>query len=712
MNERPLLNWSRPTMVALLMVFLLPPAIAQSTGQLRDYEPVVIEGARMPAWNNTKDITKLGVFSYSVSSGTFTAIPFQIDKKRRINLKFNVNDPSSPPGAANVCEYGYFRELGVTAGSPDDAFASNLLKPTDELAFMWKDAGDRAMRATWLAGSEINVERYEISLTDPNSSSTRWIYVFLWDSGSPALSATKYVNWTSDPNSETCTNGLDSCGTAKGIKTALPTSIPAHSIHFLKNWVADTYKINVDGSFLPTLIARVEYKVGGESEDSWSTQRYPRFLGVTAGDRPVRIIRGVQGAESGAHTTRYDFIYPSYYVRRVNLRVHPLSELWQRVRQDASILNDTKNAVLWTKTGFEKTPTKEYRDIIEGQGPNQDEMDDSKAKFSDWSDIATFGHGSYSHFYRELRNLVAAGENYIYQDKAATQKLGFFGPYVTNTGNTQDGSFPSDYLPCPGCTINDGGCGSDPEDPALNFARLDQILLPLAPRDFPDRSDLVSTDDSYPNLFSPVTFSCRKQNRDYDDLPPVTPCTPIVGLSGSANNGYADLQIDASGCSAGTGFRVYRAIGTGSSTLLRDLRTVTTLRDLMVQPGITYTYRVRGYNDVNTESADSAALTVSVTDTTPPAVPFSVATEPASGKITVTWLGGMDRDIFGFNVWMSTNGGDFTLLNGSPILASTSARWLQIGLQSAATYCFKIAAVDVAGNQSVQTAAVCASPLP
>jgi hypothetical protein len=480
---------------------------------------VVFEGIRLTTWSAVKDLRQIGLFKYVAATSSLEPIPFQIDKRRKINLKFNANDPRVAD--INVCEYGYFRELGVSAGSSDDNFASELLQPLDEVVFMLSDAGaDQAPREAWLADPNVDPNRYEIWLTDPRTGALRWVYAFLWNSGTPTRSPKKYVSWTYDPQTPICTayQGANSCGTASGNRADVPLSQVVHQLHFEKSWITDAYQVNPSIGFLNDMIERYRYAQAGETEDTWSNLGIPRFLGVFTNntDKPVRVIRAVQGAASGPHTTKYEYVYATQFVSRVNLRVHPLSGLDAKIKQDSTIKDEVPKAVLWTETSFGKVPA-ETKDTIDGDGPEQEEIDQNST-YTDWSELPSSGRGTYLHFGKDLRAFPAQERHYTYVDKTPMQgdpQIGVFGRRWTYIGNTQDGAFPLDYDVCPGCAINDGGCDSDPEGASLNFARADQVMFPRNSRPAPALSGAVEGDDVSPNLLSPITLSTRKQHRDY-----------------------------------------------------------------------------------------------------------------------------------------------------------------------------------------------------
>jgi hypothetical protein len=208
-----------------------------------------------------------------------------------------------------------------------------------------------------------------------------------------------------------------------------------------------------------------------------------------------------------------------------------------------------------------------------------------------------------------------------------------------------------------------------------------------------------------------MTLSTRKQHRDYVDLPPVPPCVPSVTPT-NPGTGVVDLALNTTGCLPGiSGYRLYRAVGSGTLYLLRDLGTTVSFRDINVAPGTTYRYAVSSYNEVNTESALSTAVQVTVTDTTPPAVPGGLGTTPGNQSLILRWLGGSGRDLKGYDVWMAIgSGGTYVKLNGSPLPAHGSAIWVQAGLANGQTYCFKVAAVDQQGNTSALSTEGCGVP--
>lgn len=103
------------------------------------------------------------------------------------------------------------------------------------------------------------------------------------------------------------------------------------------------------------------------------------------------------------------------------------------------------------------------------------------------------------------------------------------------------------------------------------------------------------------------------------------------------------------------------------------------------------------------------ALTIDVTipvaetvaDTVAPSVPTNLAATPGNTQVALTWTGSTDN--VGVSVYRVRRGG---VLVASP----TSASHTDTGLTNGTTYTYTVSAVDAAGNESAQTAAVTATP--
>ncbi len=344
--------------LVVLQAFLTGSVEAQSLAAGREYEPVVIEGGWLDLFVQTADITKTRLYKFE--NGQLVPMPFQIDKRRKVNLGHNLRVPRDAP----ACEFGYFPELNPL-GSPDP-FQSNLLHSEDEIVFMLKDAGSsRASAYDWVTGA---VARYEIVLRDERTGAKRYVYAFRWTGTPPAPSATDYVTYQADQNPPICQPEARACGTAESVATELP-GLTTNRVHFGGGWITDGFQVKNGATPYNDLLGRFEYNTEGDSENGFTVNC--NFLGVPL-DGTIRIVRGVIGAESGALTSKYEYIYPTQLVSRVNLRVHELIFLEARVGHDAGIVNTDRpqyDAFVWTESRWNATPLDHKPlDVIDGLG--------------------------------------------------------------------------------------------------------------------------------------------------------------------------------------------------------------------------------------------------------------------------------------------------------------------------------------------------------
>ena len=170
-------------------------AWGQALAPYRDREPVVISGSLLADWLGVADINRIVLYAYDSDGTPSGPILFQIDKHRKINMRWNLNDPTH---TTNDCELGYFRELHLPPEEPD-TFYSDLLQSTDEIVFMLKDAGDRTINTSedWLQGA-VQTKRYQITLKDERTYAYRYVYAYQWNSTQDDRSQVKYAKYTPD----------------------------------------------------------------------------------------------------------------------------------------------------------------------------------------------------------------------------------------------------------------------------------------------------------------------------------------------------------------------------------------------------------------------------------------------------------------------------------------------------------------------------------
>lgn len=197
-----------PMVLCLSLVFA-NAAYAEEKTLSRTLDPVVIKGEQLePLWNAKLDSLRL----MAVRGGKLEQIPFQIDKvdpdgnyiisggtvPETVRDAVDLDDrPESEKRAERIKDFEKQREKlrkRVAKGELSSEQFENMrraayhteqkdaLDYNDELAFMARDAGDRAVKQDWPVPDGV-----EIALTDPLTKERGWVYLLHWKSGLPPL---------------------------------------------------------------------------------------------------------------------------------------------------------------------------------------------------------------------------------------------------------------------------------------------------------------------------------------------------------------------------------------------------------------------------------------------------------------------------------------------------------------------------------------------
>jgi hypothetical protein len=144
--------------VAAIILSFSPFSFSQIPAN-RPYQPVIAKGNGFAEFsNNAAPMGQLYLYKYISASNAWEQIPFQFDEV----------EPDPSPTDPNRTTY-----FGTGDGNLDDQ---------DELAFMARDAGDRALAGAWIADAASRLHpRYEIELADPLTPGNA-AYVYLYRS--------------------------------------------------------------------------------------------------------------------------------------------------------------------------------------------------------------------------------------------------------------------------------------------------------------------------------------------------------------------------------------------------------------------------------------------------------------------------------------------------------------------------------------------------
>jgi subtilase family serine protease len=146
-----------------------------------------------------------------------------------------------------------------------------------------------------------------------------------------------------------------------------------------------------------------------------------------------------------------------------------------------------------------------------------------------------------------------------------------------------------------------------------------------------------------------------------------------------------------------SGFQINRIISFGKETRRNYNETIYKNGD--------YYYAVTAIDTGWNESDLSDIVTVSISDTTPPATPQNLIAVAGDSIIQLSWTENTEPDLAGYNLYRN---GDIAPLNGDTLITANSYEDLDVN--NFTTYTYQITAVDVNGNESPMSAPVIAMP--
>lgn len=208
-----------------------------------------------------------------------------------------------------------------------------------------------------------------------------------------------------------------------------------------------------------------------------------------------------------------------------------------------------------------------------------------------------------------------------------------------------------------------------------------------------------------------VTVTMPEIPLDPDTTAPTVPTNLLatadsetqITLTWSAST---DPTVSGATTSGLAGYKIRRG-----GTLIATLGLVTTYPDTGLTPATQYSYRISAIDVAANESAQSAAAVATTTspgenpDITPPSVPSGLtAVAQSTSSIELNWSASTDPVIGG----EETSGlAGYRVRRGGTVIANLGlvTTHLDSGLAANTQYSYTVASVDLAGNESAQSAA-------
>ena len=153
-----------------------------------------------------------------------------------------------------------------------------------------------------------------------------------------------------------------------------------------------------------------------------------------------------------------------------------------------------------------------------------------------------------------------------------------------------------------------------------------------------------------------------------------------------------------------SGYRVYQSMtGKPGSYDLAGKAASTHFDDKTFQFGRQYFFRVSAVTTVGqatAESAPSAPVSLTPRDVFPPPVPTGLTAVNVAGAVDLLWNASSGRDLAGYNVYRSANGGPFQRINKQRILTPI---FHDATVEPGQRYEYAVTAVDLTGNESAKS---------
>jgi len=277
----------------------------------REHDPVVATGADAPALIG-KSPARIVAFKWDKA---WQQVPVQVDERDLVGFD-RIRKNSKLTFKALV-----YTDANTFTGPDSDP----KLDADDEIAFLHKDTGGPAGFGSpkgVVAGT-----RTALAVTDPLTSTTRYLYLFETDGTLSPGAGKDYVtyrfvlksgNYKMTYNTRSGPNLEDSFA-----KTS------RYEVRFSDRWIHDVTKILVGQSTGVDILDRHKFQFQpGNCNRTTSTFSLGGGAMIANIDGPVRGIRSVVGANSGSMTQRDWLFYEGRMDVVTHLRVHAIAAMW------------------------------------------------------------------------------------------------------------------------------------------------------------------------------------------------------------------------------------------------------------------------------------------------------------------------------------------------------------------------------------------------
>jgi hypothetical protein len=474
------------------------------------------------------------------------------------------------------------------------------------------------------------------------------------------------------------------------------TDMPAYQMDFLGNWTANKWSIGETcpppvGCPAQDMVDFIKYRIKNpaETEQVWDLYTGDAFVcGSFVGylDGPVRVVRVIQGAASGALTRKLEFAYPGETFRRVYQRVHRVGGPVYGYA-DLDLVN----------TSPVLSRAKVFREGLTTEGDPYDEVNGQQTAKpqpgrEEWYQVSS-DIGSFLFLYGEGKFSSITSRNGRYNDSSTADWLSPIlpdwdqqdGDYALSTTEWKDILDTENFLEC-----------VDPTKDMITPIHEDTSFM-LSPGRAAANAGEQEVARRDRGVLSQVV---EEEQRDTPCCGGGSPCIPTLNISYNRDGGPVQSSTSTSGCPGLTlGWNLYQSLGAGVYRRLASLGPGDSFHDPTLVLNELRTYRATSLGSSGAESAMSASVTVLHDDIVAPPPPVEVVAVAGTGTITVSWDLPAVGDLKGFRVLVGQqSGGPYTQAHTG--LLGPLTRQLLFQAVSGGTYYLVVTALDYAGNES------------
>ena len=687
----------------------------------RRREPVVVKlgVANIPRWVEQGHATaSFELWKYTYSG--WQIAPFQIDEfidsvplsvrpffegseysDRRV---CNGSTPNPPPEGPGPCEFLYdLRGEGVPTGE---------LSNTDELVFIAGSTGlCDAPLSSWPSASAHENYRQKIVVRDaaPGGMEQGCLYFFRRTSGTgPAPPDLIDYQPAGDGIPTTCVPHADACGTivsaAYDYDGDGSEDIPPYRMDFAGNWSVDRLEIGTtEGNPADDLLDINKFRImnPGETERAWDLSEpaqgeleifgcavFPGYI-----DGPVRIVRTVQGAVSGATTRKIEFIYPGEYTGLVYLRLHQVGgNIWQGLDLNEAVVSPTGDLAKIYNADHNGA---QFFDQVDGTVSPSIEMPSPLG----WYQMSS-SKGSFLIFHNEeqagrlVRNGLGDPDYQSnYEDTTVRSwSLPFPAEYDEEIG--ERGIYRTELPGVTGGLIgsqNIEAC-EDPLGDGITIITGKTFLM----LDGGKAAGNAGALEMVRRARGVMSQSIVEEQRNGSGRPG-TPCVPELSISYGNDGGVADINIR--GCGLSSGWNLYQEQGGGTRKRLATLAPGAIWRETTLSLNERRSYTATVMDLAGNEGEHSQVLSLLHDDILAPEPPETLSATVSTNGFNIAWSVPSSTDVAGYRVLVSdTSGGPYLQAHNS--LLSAMNQDLDVRALAGANYYVVVQTVDYAGNES------------